>query len=200
MLERFAELVDCAGSLISDQVEQNEALRLVDPLPLPLDAQAAATSSDATMPMRRRTIPQPLFHPTTQRRATLLCDASSETNLARKVAFQRDGIGDHLDVALPTRLRDPRRGGFLALAIATAYIVALFVNQRVQFKLAFGAGIAIVLVALVLVMPLPRWRDRSECGWRASPWWPRPLPLVHWLPRSPSSRDSSGCADLRLHR
>jgi hypothetical protein len=78
------------------------------------------------------------------------------------VPFQCDGIGDHVDMALPTRLRDPRRAGFLAVAIATAYIVALFVNERVGFKLALGTGIAIVLVALVLVMPLPRWREAPE--------------------------------------
>jgi hypothetical protein len=48
------------------------------------------------------------------------------------------------------------------MAIATAYIVSLFVHERAHFKIVLGSAIAVDLVALVLVMPMPRWREAPE--------------------------------------
>ncbi len=59
-------------------------------------------------------------------------------------------------------LRDPRRLGFGACAVAGVYSVVIFVPESVVVRLVFGVVFALAGLMFAALVPLPAWREREE--------------------------------------
>ncbi|HSH61050.1 MAG TPA: hypothetical protein VK988_15705 [Acidimicrobiales bacterium] len=61
-----------------------------------------------------------------------------------------------------SKIRDPRRAGFVSGGVVGVYAVMLFVPESLRFRLIFGGVVGIVLVGILLLIPLPEWREAEE--------------------------------------